>query len=159
GYPGAMPAATRPILLLHGDESFLVDDAARRTIAEWRKELVSEFGFEALDPSALNAAKLRDAVLQMPFLDPYRVVAARGVVARRADGLAPALTEVPESTRLLLSVNGRLGAASKLVKAVAAAGGRAQEHQPLKGRALSTWIYSRTKEYRLPTAAGQALVR
>jgi DNA polymerase-3 subunit delta len=154
-----MPAATRPILLLHGEESFLVDDEARRIVAEWRKELVSEFGFEALDPSSLTAAKLRDAVLQVPFLDPYRAVVVRGVVARRADGLAPALGDVPESTRLLLTVNGRLGAASKLVKAVAAAGGRAQEHQPLKARALQTWIYTRTKEYRLPTAAGQALVR
>src|SRR5207237_394048 len=79
GDPGAMPAATRPILLLHGEESFLVDDEARRTVAEWRKELVSEFGFEALDPSSLNAAKLRDAVLQVPFLDPYRAVVVRGV--------------------------------------------------------------------------------
>ncbi|HXM57643.1 MAG TPA: DNA polymerase III subunit delta [Candidatus Dormibacteraeota bacterium] len=154
-----MPAATRPIVLLHGEESFLVDDEARRTVADWRKGLVSEFGFEALDPSSLNAAKLRDAVLQVPFLDPYRAVVVRGVASRRADGLAPALTDVPESTRLLLTVNGRLGAASKLVKAVAAAGGRTQEHQSLKGRALQTWIFTRTKEYRLPTVVGQALVR
>jgi DNA polymerase III delta subunit len=154
-----MPAASRPILLVHGDESYLVDDQARRTVAEWRRELVSEFGFEMMDPSSLTAAKLRDAVLQLPFLDPYRVVTVRGVVPRRADGLAPALTDVPDSTRLLVSVNGRLGPSSKLVKAVAAAGGRSQEHQPLKNRALRTWIFSRTKDYGLPTAAGVALER
>lgn len=153
-----MPAA-RPILLLHGEESFLVDDEARRTLAEWRGELVSEFGFEALDPSGLTAGKLRDAVLQVPFLDPYRVVTVRGVAVRRADSMAPALAEVPDSTRLLVTVNGRLGAASKLVKAIAAAGGRSQEHQPLKGRALSTWIATRTRHYRLPTAAGATLAR
>jgi DNA polymerase III delta subunit len=157
-----VPAASRPsspILLLHGEESFLVDDEARRTATAWRRDLVSEFGFEGLDPSGLTAGKLRDAVLQIPFLDPYRVVTVRGLAPRRADGLAPALAEVPESTRVLLTVNGRLGAASKLVKAVAAAGGRVQEHQPLKARALQTWIFNRTKEYGLPTAAGAALVR
>jgi DNA polymerase III delta subunit len=153
-----VPAA-RPILLLHGEESFLVDDEARRTLAEWRRDLVSEFGFEALDPSGLTVGKLRDAILQVPFLDPYRVVTVRGVAPRRADGLAPALADVPESTRLLITVNGRQGAASKLVKAIAAAGGRSQEHQPLKGRALSTWIANRTRHYRLPTVAGATLVR
>jgi DNA polymerase III delta subunit len=153
-----VPAA-RPILLLHGEESFLVDDEARRTLADWRGDLVSEFGFEALDPSSLTAGKLRDAVLQVPFLDPYRVVTVRGLASRRADSITPALADVPESTRLLISVNGRLGAASKLVKAIAAAGGRSQEHQPLKARALSTWIFNRTKQYRLPTAAGATLVR
>jgi len=155
-----VPAApSRPILLLHGEESFLIDDEARRTVAAWRGELVSEFGFEALDPSGLTVGKLRDAILQIPFLDPYRAVTVRGLAARRADGLAPALADVPDSTRLLLTVNGKLGAASKLVKAVAAAGGRSSEHQPLKARALQTWIFTRTKEYGLTIAAGAALVR
>ncbi|HEY4024909.1 MAG TPA: DNA polymerase III subunit delta [Candidatus Dormibacteraeota bacterium] len=153
-----MPAA-RPIVLLHGEESFLVDDEARRTVAEWRRELVSEFGFEALDPSSLTAARLRDAILQIPFLDPWRVIVVRGVVPRRADGLAPALADVPESSRVLVTVNGRLTASSKLVKAVAAAGGRSQEHAPLKARALQTWIFNRTKALGLPTIAGAALVR
>jgi len=153
-----VPAA-RPILLLHGEESFLVDDEVRTTLAEWRAGLVSEFGFEALDPSSLTVGKLRDAILQVPFLDPYRVVTVRGVAPRRADAIAPALGEVPESTRLLIAVNGRLGAASKLVKVFAAAGGRTREHQPLKGRALSTWIATRTRHYRLPTAAGATLTR
>jgi DNA polymerase III delta subunit len=150
---------SRPIVLLHGEESFLVDDEARRTLAAWREDLVSEFGFETLDTSGVTAARLRDAILQVPFLDPYRVVTVRGVVQRRADALAPALEEVPDSTRLLITVNGRLPAASRLVKAVAEAGGRSVEHPPLKARALQTWIFNRTKEYRLPTAAGAALVR
>jgi DNA polymerase III delta subunit len=155
-----MPAAAaRPILLLHGEESFLVDDEARRTVAEWRRDLVSEFGFEAMDPSGLTGPKLRDAILQIPFLDPYRVVAVRGIAPRRADGLAAALAEVPDSTRVLLAVNGRLQASSRLAKAVSGARGRIQEHQPLKARMLSTWIFNRTKEYGLPTMAGAALLR
>ncbi len=152
-------AAARPILLLHGEESFLVDDEARRTLAEWRQGLVSEFGMEALDTASLTAARLRDAILQVPFLDPYRVVSVRGVAPRRADGLAGALADVPDSTRVLLTAAGRLGAASKLVQAVTAAGGRVTEHQPLKARALQTWIFNRTKAYGLSTAAGATLVR
>ena len=157
-YPARVPAA-RQILLVHGEESFLVDDEARTTLAEWRASLVSEFGFEALDPSGLTVGKLRDALLQVPFLDPYRVVTVRGMASRRADAIAPAVAEVPESTRLLITVNGRLGAASKLVRAIAAAGGRSHEHQPLKARALQMWIFNRTRQYGLPTAAGTTLVR
>ena len=155
----ARMAAAPPVLLLHGEETFLVEDEARRVGAEWRAELVSEFGYEALDPSALTVARLREAVLQIPFLDPYRVVVARGVQLRRADGLAPALVEVPDSTRVLITVRGRLNASSRLVKAVVAAGGRAREYTTLKGRALQTWIFTRARELGLPIAAGAALVK
>ena len=151
--------SSRPLVLLHGDESFLVDEESRRTLDDWRKELVSEFGFESLDPAGLTAGRLRDAVIQVPFLDPYRVVAVRGVAVRRADGLAPALADVPDSTRVLIAVTGRLGATSRLLKAAAAAGGRVQEHQPLKQAALRAWIGNRTREMGLPAAAGAALVR
>jgi DNA polymerase III delta subunit len=147
------------ILLLHGEESFLVDDQARRTLDEWLGELVSEFGREVLDPSNLTAVRLQEAILQLPFLDPYRVMVVRGLQPRRADSLAPALAEVPESTRVLITVNGRLSPSSRLLKAVAVAGGQVQEHRPLKARPLQTWIFARAKEYGLPTAAGAALVR
>jgi DNA polymerase-3 subunit delta len=153
-----VPSA-RPVLLLHGEEAYLVEGEAKRVLAEWRRELVSEFGFEALDPSGLTAARLRDAIVQLPFLDPYRVVSVRGLPARRADALAPALQEVPDSTRLLLAVTGKLPPSSKLLKAVSAVGGRSQEHQPLRASALRTWIFTRAREYGLPTAAGAALVR
>ena len=153
-----MPPA-RPLVLLHGDESFLVDDDARATLREWRQGLVSEFGEESLDPAALTAGRLRDAALQVPFLDPYRVVSVRGLSARRADGIAPAVADVPETTRVLIAVTGRLTPSSKLVKAVTGARGRVKEHQPLRGRTLQTWIFTRTKQYGLPTAAGAALVR
>jgi DNA polymerase III subunit delta len=149
----------RPILLLHGDEPFLVDEEARRTLKDWRAQLVSDFGSEAMDPSTLTAERLRAAVQQGPFLDPYRVVSVRGVLPRRADGLAAGLSEVPDTTRLLLTVSGRLAAGSKLVKAVAAVGGRVSEHQPLRPRPLQDWVFSRAREYGLPVSAGAALIR
>ncbi|HKF18296.1 MAG TPA: DNA polymerase III subunit delta [Candidatus Dormibacteraeota bacterium] len=156
---GPVAAPAQPVLLLHGEERFLVEEEARRTGAQWRAALVSEFGYEALDPSTLTALKFREAILQVPFLDPYRVVLARGVQPRRADGLAPALADVPDSTRILITVSGRLTPSSRLVKAVLAAGGHAQEYMPLKPRALQAWIFTRAKEYGLPVAAGAALVK
>lgn len=154
-----MPAETRA-LLLHGEEAFLIAEEAGRRIQAWRSELVSDFGFEAVDASAVTMDRLRDAVLQAPFLDPFRAVVVRGVATRRADSLAPALAEVPETTRVLITVNGRLAASSKLVKAVAAlAGGQARELQPLKGRGLSDWAGQRARELGLPGTAAAAVLR
>jgi DNA polymerase III delta subunit len=156
-----VPRAAPPdrVLLLHGEEWFLVNEEARRVLDDWRKELVSDFGFEALDPAALTVERLRDALLQAPFLDPYRVVAVRGLAGRRADPLAPALQEVPDSTRVLLAVQGKVAAGSRLVKAVAAAGGRVREHQPLKSRALQDWAQARAREYGVPPPAAAAVAR
>jgi DNA polymerase-3 subunit delta len=153
-----MAAADPTVVLLHGEEQFLVDDEARRLLLAWRAPLVSDFGFEAVDPAGLAAPRLRDAVLQAPFLDEYRVVAVRGVASGRADSLAAALSEVPETTRLLLTVNGRLGAASKLAAAVKAAGGQVREHQRLRGRKVSDWAQARARELGVPAAAAAQLV-
>jgi DNA polymerase III delta subunit len=150
---------SRPILLLHGDELFLVEDEARRTLHEWRRGLVSELGYESLDPSGATPGRLREAILQVPFLDPYRVVAVRGITVRAAEGLASALSEVPESTRLLLTVAGRLPAGSRLAKAVAAVGGTGRLHQRPRGRALGDWIRARAREYGLPPLVAAALGR
>src|ERR1700694_4002137 len=144
------------VLLLHGEESFLVEEEARRVLDAWQAELVSDFGFEALDPGALNATKLRDAVRQLPFLDPYRVIAVRSLAVRRADGLAAGLKDVPDTTRILITISGRLGAGSALGKAVAAAEqGLAREFPRLKGRALSDWASARARGVRLPPATAR----
>jgi DNA polymerase III subunit delta len=143
-------AAGRPgaagVLLLHGEERFLVDEQSRAVLDGWRAELVSDFGYEVVEGAGLHPERLRDAVLQAPFLDPFRVVFVRWVPANRADGLAPALAEIPATTRVVIAVAGRLGAASKLVKAVTAAGGQARELAHLKGRALTEWAAKRAVE-------------
>ena len=54
-------------LLLHGEERFLVDEKARRTVEGWRSELVSDFGLETMEGAGLAPARLQDAVLQAPF--------------------------------------------------------------------------------------------
>lgn len=159
-------AATRPqggaadALLLHGDERFLIDERARATLDVWRNELVSDFGLETLEGTGLTPARLQDAVLQAPFLDPYRIVFARMVPANRAEGLATAVQSIPATTRLLITVNGRLSASNKLARAVAAAGGQTIEMQHLKGRALTEWAQKRaTEKHGLVAAVGGQVAR
>ena len=141
-----MPKAAAAVVVLHGEERFLVEEKARGLISDWQRELVSDFGFEPIDAAGLNVARLQDAVLQAPFLDPYRVVWVRGVAPQRAEGLAPALVSVPATTRLLITVAGRLSTSNKLVKAAIAAGGRAEESARLKGRVLGDWTARRAEE-------------
>ena len=147
------------VLLLHGEERFLVEEKARAITARWQADLVSDFGFDPIEAAGLTAARLQDAVLQAPFLDPFRAVWVRGVAPARAEGLAPALVEVPSTTRLLITVAGRLSPSNKLVKAVAAAGGRAEESARLKGRALSDWTAQRARELGLPAGAAAQVTR
>jgi len=139
-------AAGGVVVLLHGEERFLVEEKARLLIADWQKELVSDFGFEPIEAAGLTAARLQDSILQAPFLDPFRAVWVRAVAAARAEGLATALAEVPPTTRLLITVTGRLSPGNKLVKATAAAGGRLEESVRLKGRALNEWTARRADE-------------
>jgi DNA polymerase III subunit delta len=147
-------------LLLHGEERFLVEERARTTVDAWRKDLVSDFGLETLEGAGLTAARLQDAVLQAPFLDPYRVVAVRWVPGNKADGLAAALQHVPTTTRLIITVAGKLAAASKLAKAIAAAGGQVEEMKHLKGRALTDWAQKRAAEaHGLAAAIGAQVAR
>ena len=144
--PRATSRAGATALLVHGDERFLVDEKARATLDDWGKELVSDFGLDTLEGAGLPSARLQDAVLQAPFLDPYRVVFARMIPANRAESLAPAVAEIPPTTRLLLTIAGRISATNKLAKAISAAGGQVEEMQHLKGRALGEWASKRAVE-------------
>jgi DNA polymerase III subunit delta len=156
--PRAAASRATTLVLLHGDERFLIVEAARATIEAWTQDLVSDFGFETLEGTGLTPTRLQDSILQAPFLDPYRAVYARMVLATRAESMAPALDEIPPTTRLLITIAGRLGPGNKLVKAFTAAGGTSQEMQHLKGRALSDWTGRRAAETHGLTAAIAAQV-
>src|SRR6476620_11381299 len=102
----------RALLLLHGEERFLVDERAKATIEDWSRDLVSDFGQDTLEGQGLTPSRLQDAILQAPFLDPYRVIYARMAPVARSEALAPALADVPPTTRLLITIAGRLSGAS-----------------------------------------------
>jgi DNA polymerase-3 subunit delta len=147
-------------LMLHGEERFLVEERARATLDEWRKELVSDFGLDTLEGSGLAASRLQDSVLQAPFLDPYRVVFVRMVPTNRGEGLASAVAQIPPTTRLLLTVAGRVSAANKLAKAITAAGGSVEEMQHLNRRGLGDWASKRAVEkHGLTPAVAAQVVR
>lgn len=156
-----MPKAPGPprISLLHGEERFLVDERARAIVAGWRGELVSDFGQDTLEGQGLTAARLQDAILQGPFLDPYRIVYVRMVPPARAESLAPALSEIPDTTKLLVTVAGRLAGGNKLAKALTAAGGTIEEMQRLKGRPLGDWAARRATEHGLSPGLAAQVVR
>jgi DNA polymerase-3 subunit delta len=134
------------VLLFHGEERFLIDEAARVTLDGWKPELVSDFGFDTMEGTGLTSARLQDSILQAPFLDPFRAVYVRMLPAQRAESVAGALQEIPPTTRLLITVAGRLSPGNKLVKAVTAVQGTVTEMQHLKGRALSDWTSRRALE-------------
>jgi DNA polymerase III subunit delta len=156
--PRATSRGSATALLLHGEERFLVEEKARALVGEWRKDLVSDFGLETLEGAGLNPPRLQDAVLQAPFLDPYRVVLVRMIPTNRTEGLAAAVSQIPPTTRLVLTVAGRVGASNKLVKAIIAAGGQVEEMQHLNRRALSEWASKLAIEKHGLTAATAAQV-
>ena len=158
--PRATGRAGATALLLHGEERFLVEEKARATIDEWRTELVSDFGLETLEGTGLSAPRLQDAILQAPFLDPYRVVYVRMIPANRAEGLAAPVAQIPTTTRLLVTIAGRIGASNKLAKAVNAAGGQVEEMQHLNRRGLTEWASRRaTEKHGLSPALAAQVVR
>ena len=157
--PRASVGTSTAVLLLHGEERFLVEEKARAILAGWKEELVSDFGYEPLEGSALQAARLQDAILQAPFLDPFHVVWARSVPATRAESLAPALSQMPATTRLLITINGRIGATNKLAKAVGTAGGKVEESPRMRGRALTDWTVRRAEELGLTRTVGMQVAR
>lgn len=146
-------------VLFHGEERFLVEEKARALVAGWQQGLVSDFGFEPIDGVGLTAVRLQDAVLQAPFLDPHRVVWARGVLPQRAESLAPGVTVIPPTTRLLITVSGRISSTNKLARAITAAGGKVEESQRLRGRALTDWTIRRAEELGIPRTIGMQVAR
>ena len=87
-------------------------------------------------------------------------MAVRSLPVRRAEGLAAGLSDIPETTRILLTVSGRLGSGNALSMAVTAADqGLAREFSRLKGRALSDWASDRARSLGLPPSIAPMVVR
>jgi len=69
------------------------------------------------------------------------------------------VTVVPPTSRLVITVSGRLGSTNKLVKAITAAGGKSEESQRLRGRALTDWTLRRAEELGIPRTIGMQVAK
>jgi DNA polymerase-3 subunit delta len=154
--------APAELILIHGDERFLVDREARAWLAAARAVTASEFSIEVLDaPAKLDG--LRRSLIEVPFLDARRHVLVRDPPqlserARRgadsAEALAAALETRAPTTSVCLVAHTKVTPANPVLKAVQRLRGRISEHVPPRGRELRGWVERRVTERRLRLPRG-----
>ena len=116
------------ITLLHGDESYLVDQAAGELLARLRNGLSLEFNYEDLQAEALTPEQFADRAATLPFIDAERIVVLRdwgalsgkrekGGAAERAAAL---LAGLPDSTQLVLILHAVAAPQNPVLRAVVA---------------------------------------
>ena len=139
----------RHLALIHGDDAFLVEQAAQSLIQGWRSALVSEFGYERLDWLRLDSEALAQALGQEPFLDPYRVVHVTNLAPQRSRGpvkaLVALLPRLDSSVRLLLTASGQLERGHPLLGLFADTG-TVSLFPRLKPSQLRDWAWRRAQE-------------
>jgi DNA polymerase-3 subunit delta len=155
-------AAPAELLLVHGEERFLVDREARSWLAAARAASTSELSVEVLDaPTRLDG--LRQSLIELPFLDARRHVLVRDPPQlserpRRgsdsAEVLAAALETRAPTTSVCLVAHTKVTPANPVLKAVQRLRGRISEHPLLRGRELRSWVERRVTERRLRLPRG-----
>ena len=157
-----------PLLLIHGEERYLVDAEARTWLDAARSGSSSDLNVEVIDaPAKLDV--VRRSLMEMPFLDPMRHVMVRDAPqlterARRGadppDALVAALQQRSETTAVCLVAHGKVAPANPVLGAMRDLGGRVSYHGPLRGRDLRAWVEERLRSggLRLPPAAVQHLL-
>ncbi len=155
-------AAPAELLLIHGEERFLVDREARAWLAAARAASASDLSVEVLDaPSRLDG--LRRSLIEVPFLDARRHLLVRDPPqlserprrgADSAEALAGALETRAPTTSVCLVAHTRVGAANSVLKAVQRLRGRISEHPQPRGRELRAWVERRVAERRLRLPRG-----
>jgi DNA polymerase-3 subunit delta len=137
------PAA--PVVLLHGPEPFLLEEAlARLTRAVCPDPGLLAMSREVLEAREAGAEGIVRAAETLPFGSPRRLVIARGVEAlgpKQAEPLIEYLRAPNPTTVLAVPVPQQLASSHWLVVAVTVAA--AVEIPQLAGRALEEWLRSR----------------
>ena len=158
-----MPDGHAQILLVHGDEPYLVDSE----VARWRAGAAgAAMGVEVVE--ATSSDRLRSILAEVPLLDPRRHVLLRdppqlggGRKGGDAAGMAVALELIAPSTDLCIAVHQRLTANHVVVAKVVELGGTVRAHAALKGRDLRQWVDRTAAErgLRLPAGAAEQIGR
>lgn len=163
-----LPAATPPLLLIHGEERHLVDAEAHHWLDAARAQSNSDLNIEVMDaPSKLD--QVRRSLTEMPFLDPLRHVMVRDAPqlserGRRGadppDLLVAALRDRSPTTVVCLVVHAKVAATNPVFTAVRDIGGQISYHGPVRGRELRAWLDTRLRAagLRLPPDAVQHML-
>lgn len=165
-----------PLLLIHGDDPFLVTATAQAVRDELSSDLVSELGLEEFNES-FDLNQIQQSITTPPFLAIRRVVvlwdpphfkpARRTAQTKESDkreNLAARLLSVlkqrAETTALVVVLRTALPGTSVVVKGVRAMGGQVRLVSRPKGKELRQHVEGRAAErgLKLPPSAIQLLL-
>ncbi|MGD0834445.1 MAG: DNA polymerase III subunit delta [Candidatus Dormibacteria bacterium] len=139
--PAGRDGGSADLLLVHGDDRFLVDDEVRR----WRAAAGAEMGVDVVDPPA-PIERIRAVIAETPFIDPRRYLLIRDppqLGGRRGDegarALATALELRAPTTSVCLVCHETVPASHPVTAAVTRLGGRVLLFRQLRGRDLREW--------------------
>lgn len=136
-----------PVALLHGTESFLIDDAvARVTRVLFGEATDLVFQRETIDVKEAGAESVVQAAQMLPWGSGRRLVVARGVEevgAKQGEALAAYVRAPNPTTTLLLLANQSLNATHWLLQAMPP--GSSIAVVPLVGRQLIAWLRTRAR--------------
>lgn len=159
---GLTQGQAAPVVLLHGPEPFLIEEAlARLTLAVCPDPGLLAMSREVLEAREAGAEGIVRAAETLPWGTPRRLVVARGVEGlgpKQAEPLVEYARAPNPRTVLVVTVPQPLVPSHWLLKAVAAGG--VVEIPQLTGRALASWLRSRASDdgVELEEEAAQLLI-
>lgn len=133
-----------PLILLWGDESFLIDDALRRVEAIAIDPAVREFNRDVFYGDEADAHAIVTAAQTIPWLAAKRLVVVRGAEAlpRAADPVLLAYCKQPSPSTCLVFA-GQRAEAGRALFAFLLKTPWAVRYRRLQGRELTTWVEQR----------------
>ena len=157
-----MSPAAPALLLIHGDERFLIDRDARAWLEAARSACASDLNVEVIEaPAKLD--QVRRSLTEVAFLDDRRHLLVRDPPqlaerARRgadsAEALAEALTTRSPTTSVCLVAHSRVTPANPVLRSVVELGGRVVQHATPRGRELREWVERRVRDHGLALRRG-----
>jgi DNA polymerase-3 subunit delta len=153
--------------ILYGKDDFSLQQKLEKIKKELDNQEMLAVNTTIFDDRQLSLSQLKDACSAVPFLCPYRLVIAKGLLGRfelksgserrttrsRAKlnsgleewmGLAEYLRQMPPTTMLVL-IDGEIKANNRLLKSVASQA-KVMVFAPVSDRNLSDWIQDRVKQ-------------
>ncbi len=153
---------TTGLLLVHGDEPYLVD----RTVEQWRASATGDI--EVIDAPA-KLEPLIASLVDMPLFAAERHVLVRDLPqlagSRKGNGgvdeLLRALSLRAPSTHLCLAVRATVAPGNPILATVQAQGGRVVHHQALRPGDRRHWLDTevRARNLELPAGGAELLLR